>query len=59
MSVYPPADSARSWLAGDAVCEEPVVGLRGQLRPRPPGHDPHLHGPADQRRHREPQGEQT
>lgn len=34
------------------------MGVSGQLCPRPPCHYPHLHGPADQCCHCQPQGKQ-
>ncbi|XP_037122609.1 electrogenic sodium bicarbonate cotransporter 1 isoform X5 [Syngnathus acus] len=53
------AHARRPRLVGDAVREESVVVVPGQLRAGAAGHHPDLHGPADQRRHRQPQGEQT
>lgn len=47
VSCLPVANSAGSWLAGDAVWEEPVVGLSGKFCPRPSRYYPDLHGPAD------------
>lgn len=36
-----------------------MVGVFGQLCPSSPRHHPHLHGPANQCRHRQPQREQA
>ena len=46
-------------LGGEPVCQESlVVFLRG-VATGAAGYDSHLHGPADHRRHCQPQGEQT
>ena len=54
-----PAHVQHPGLADLAARYEPLVDAAGRRRPRAALHHPHLHGPADHRRHRQQEGEQT
>lgn len=58
-TLIPAAHSSWPGLVCDAVRKESLVGLCGKLCSRSPRHHPHLHGSADQRCHRQPQGKQA
>ena len=59
MVCSPAAHLQEPRLADGPAGGQPVVDAAGGGAARPALHHPHLHGPADHRRHHQPQGAQA